>query len=108
MGKTMNAVIWNRLSFFEQLSNIDGEVTRLVEDHERFQKEEISDDHALDYIKCIIKLVDMTFADPKNYDKRIIEKELTDEIGEILRYLNGDYSSTYITKYWHQFTDAIS
>ena len=50
----------------------------------------------------------MTFADPKNYDKRIIEKELTDEIGEILRYLDGDYSSTYITKYWHQFTDAIS
>lgn len=104
----MNAAIWNRLSFFEQLSNIDGEVTRLVSDHERFQKGEIPDDHSIDYIKGILKLVDMTFADPKNTDKRILEKELTDEISEILRYLNGDYTSTYITKYWHQFTDAIS
>ena len=104
----MNAAIWNRLSFFEQLSNIDGEVTRLVEDHERFQKGEISNDHSLDYIKSIINLIDMTFADPKNSDKKIVEKELMDEISEILRYLNGDYTAAYITKYWHQFTDAIS
>lgn len=96
------------MSYFEQLSNIDGEVTRLVEDHERFQKGEISNDHALDYIKSIINLIDLTFTDPKNSDKKIVEKELMDEIGEIIRYLNGEYSSTYITKYWHQFTDAIS
>ena len=27
---------WNRLSFFEQLSNVDGEVRRLVEAHNKY------------------------------------------------------------------------
>ena len=27
---------WNKLTFFEQLSNIDGEVKRLVDDHEDY------------------------------------------------------------------------
>ena len=27
---------WNKLTFFEQLSNIDGEVKRLVDDHESY------------------------------------------------------------------------
>lgn len=104
----MTAAIWNRLSLFEQLSNIDGEVTRLVEDHERFRRGETENDYSLEYLKNILKLIDMTFADPKNIDKRIAEREFTDELGEVMRYLNGDYPAEYITNYWHQYTKAIS
>ncbi|MBR5360115.1 MAG: hypothetical protein IK123_04420 [Lachnospiraceae bacterium] len=104
----MNEAIWYRMSLFEQLSNIDGEVTRLVEDHERFERGEISDDYSDDYIGNILSLIDMTFNDPKNHEKRIAAKELADEIVEIKKYLNGDYPAHYITDYWHQFTNAIS
>ncbi len=104
----MDARIWNSLSFFEQLSNIDGEVKRLVDDHERYLKEEIPNDHAMNYIKIIMNLIKMTFSDPKNQDKRVAEREFNDEVCEIIKYLNGDYPPEYITRYWHQFTDAIS
>ena len=104
----MDARIWNSMSFFEQLSNIDGEVKRLVDDHERYLNGSISDDHSMDYVKIIMNLIRMTFSDPKNKDKRVAEKELDDEVGEIIRYLNGDYPPEYITRYWHQYTDAIS
>ncbi len=104
----MTAEIWNRMSLFEQLSNIDGEVSRLIEDHERFLRNEKTYDPALDYIKNIYRLIDLTFDDPKNRDKRIVARELTDEVGEIVRYLNGEYSAQYIKNYWQQFTDAIS
>ena len=104
----MNADIWSRLSFFEHLSNIDGEVSRLIDDHERFCRGEIENDHALDYVKKIVKLIEYTFDDPKNKDKLIVEKELNDEVNEIIKYLNGDYTAEYISGYWNQYTRAIS
>ncbi len=104
----MNAQIWNTMTLFEQLSNIDGEVKRLVDDHERFVSGKLNEDHSLDYIKNIMTLIKMTFFDPKNLDKRIAEKELTDEVGEIIRYLNGEERADIITGYWNQYTDAIS
>ncbi len=104
----MDARIWNTMTLFEQLSNIDGEVNRLVDDHERFLSGAIKEDPALDYIKSIMNLIKLTFLDPKNKDKKVVERELDDEVDEIIRYLNGDYPPEYITGYWHQFTDAIS
>ena len=104
----MDARIWNTMSFFEQLSNIDGEVKRLVDDHERYLSGSISADPSMNYVKNIMKLIRMTFLDPKNQDKKVVEKELDDEVGEIIRYLNGDYPPEYIMRYWHQYTDAIS
>lgn len=104
----MNAKIWNSMTFFEQLSNIDGEVSRLVYDHERYKNKDIDADHSMDYIKNIMNLIKLTFEDPKNRDKTVIETELDDEVTEIIRYLNGDYPPEYITGYWHQYTDAIS
>ena len=32
----MTQKTWNRLNFFEQLSNVDGDVKRLVETHENY------------------------------------------------------------------------
>ena len=104
----MNAAIWNTMSLFEQLSNIDGEVRRLVDDHERYLKGETAADHALDYIKNITRLIDLTFSDPKNSDKKVAAIELTSEVNEIIRYLNGDYPKSYILDYWQQYTKAIS
>ena len=104
----MDARIWNTMTLFEQLSNIDGEVKRLVDDHERYLEGSIDNDHSMDYIKNIVNLIKLTFQDPKNQDKRVVERELDDEINEIIRYLNGDYPPEYITGYWHQYTDAIS
>jgi len=104
----MNQQIWNAMPLFEQLSNIDGEVTRLVNTHERMIRGDAADDHSIDYIKNIMHLIELTFDDPKNSDKKVVERELTDEVNEIIKYLNGEYPASYITKYWHQFTDAIS
>ncbi|MCR5595696.1 MAG: hypothetical protein K6G12_07605 [Lachnospiraceae bacterium] len=104
----MNAMIWQTMSLFEQLSNIEGEVTRLIDDHERFVNGDIQNDHSMDYIKNILKLIELTFDDPKNREKKIAEKELNDEVTEIIRYLNGDYEAQYIKDYWKQYTDAIS
>ena len=104
----MNADIWSRLSLFEQLSNIDGEVSRLIDDHERFLRGDIGTDNSMGYIGTIVKLIEYTFDDPKNSDKKIVERELNDEVGEILKYLNGEYSADYIRNYWNQYTQAIS
>ena len=104
----MNSAIWNRMSLFEQLSNIDGEVTRLIDDHERYERGEISDDYSADYISNIRHLIDLTFSDPKNYEKRIVSRELNDEVDEIIKYLHGEYPAQYVKDYWHQYTDAIS
>ena len=104
----MNAAIWNTMTLFEQLSNIDGEVNRLIDTHERYVSGKTENDASPGYIGNIIKLIEMTFDDPKNQDKKIIEKELFDETNEIIKYLNGDYPAEYIRRYWNQFTDAIS
>ncbi len=104
----MDARIWNTMTLFEQLSNIDGEVNRLIDDHERMLNGQISNDYSMDYIKSIISLIELTFKDPKNKHVKMAEKELNDEVGEILKYLNGEYPAEYITGYWNQFTQAIS
>ena len=92
---------WFRLSFFEQLSNIAGEVNRLVENEEQNDKE-----YEAFYLNKIKELIDATFQDPKNDIRR--KKELEDEYNQILEYLDKKYSASYITDYWQQYTDAIS
>ena len=104
----MDAKMWSRFSLFEQLSNIDGEITRLIDDHERFRRGDIDNDHAIDYLKNIVKLIEYTFDDPKNKDKLVVERELNDEVNEIIKYLNDDYPADYIKRYWNQYTQAIS
>ncbi len=99
---------WNRLSFLEQLSNIDGEVTRLVDARERYLSGEAAEDRGEDYLGLIRKLINMTFFDPKNREIGYRAVEIMDEFEEIRRFLRGEVDGDYITSYWHQFTNAIS
>ena len=99
---------WNRLSLFEQLSNIDGEVKRLVEAHEAFVSGNSQTDHSDFYIEKIDRLIRMTVFDPKNSSKGYRELELMDELNEIKDYLAGKESADYIMRYWNQYTNAIS
>ncbi len=104
----MTAEIWTRLSFYEQLSNIDGEINRLIDSHEKFLAGKTDKDYSLQYLPKITDLIRLTFADKKNLTYKLAEKELYDEIVEILHYLNGEVSSNYIKSYWNQFTKKIS
>lgn len=104
----MTQKVWNRLSFFEQLSNIDGEVRRLVEAHDKYVNGINPVDYAPDYLITINRLLKMTMFDPKNYIKGYRFIELNDEINEINRYLNGEVTGDYILSYWDEYTKAIS
>lgn len=98
---------WNELTLMEQLSNIDGEVKRLVDAREDFLTGKKTSDHFDFYIGKIEGLVRKTIDDPKNRPLRI-DKELWDEIDEIKRYYRGEVSKDYILEYWHPYTKAIS
>ena len=99
---------WNNLTFFEQLSNIDGEVKRLVDDHEDYLRGNKQTDNSEFYIGKIDRLIRMTVFDPKNSSKGYRVLELMDELNEIKDYLAGKKSADYITRYWNQYTNAIS
>lgn len=104
----MTQKTWNRLSFFEQLSNIDGEVKRLVWTHERHLDNSNIEDYSEEYLSKIQKLLKMTMFDPKNSAKGYRFVELNDEVNEIKRYLQGGTTGDYILRYWDEFTKAIS
>ena len=98
---------WNELTLTEQLSNIDGEVNRLIRAKERFLAKKTKDDHYLEYINLITKMIQQTIDDPKNQERHI-EKELWDELEEIKRYYRGEVDKDYILRYWDVYTRAIS
>ena len=99
---------WNRLSFFEQLSNVDGDVKRLVETHENYLNGNAPEDFSQRYLDNIIRLLRLTMFDPKNSIKGYRCVELFDEVEEIRRYISGDVSGEYILNYWNAYTKAIS
>lgn len=98
---------WNELTLLEQLSNIDGEVNRLVRARDRFLENRTKSDHYEDYLGLITKLIQKTVDDPKNKE-RCIDKELWDELEEIKRYHSGEVTKDYILRYWDNYTKAIS
>ena len=97
---------WNELSFFEQLSNIDGDVERLIRSHEKYISGDSAKDNAPFYLEKIIGLIKMTVLDDKNKGYRAVE--LYDEVDEIRLYLKGERSAEYIRRYWNSYTNAIS
>lgn len=99
---------WNKLTLFEQLSNVDGDVERLIRAHEKFVNKETEKDNSLFYLDNICKLVKMIILDDKNKNRGYLSVELYDEIDEIRRYLSGECSAEYIREYWNTFTNAIS
>lgn len=104
----MSQELWNKLSLFEQLSNIDGDVQRLVRAHEKYINGESQNDNGYFYLNNIIKLVKMTILDEKFAQKSYRAVELIDEIEELRKYLSGEYTSDYVLRYWNAYTRAIS
>ncbi len=104
----MTQKTWNRLSLFEQLSNIDGEVTRLIQAHKNYLDGIAERDGSADYLEQINRLIRMTVFDPKNSSKGYRALELLDEYEQIRAYLRGEIPEEELTRYWHQYTDAIS
>lgn len=101
----MNAETWNNLDIKEQLSNIDGEVKRLIRARNNYRSGKSKEDHTASYLDKIRNLIFMTSTDPKNFRR---ERELLEEENEILRWYNGEVDDDYIMRYWKQYTDAIS
>ena len=96
---------WNKLDIKEQLSNIHGEVTRLVRARNNYRSGRSNEDYTDSYIKKIDNLIFMTCIDPKNFRR---ERELLEEEHEIKRWYDGEVDDDYILRYWKQYTDAIS
>ncbi len=99
---------WNKLTFFEQLSNIDGDVERLIRANKRYKSGASDVNQGYFYLDNIRKLVKMTLMDDKNAAKGYRAVELYDEVEELRLYLEGEYSDQYVRDYWNQYTRAIS
>ena len=104
----MKRETWDGLTFFEQMSNIDGDVNRLIRAHEKYVNGESETDNGYFYLENIKKLVRMILLAPENANKGYRAIELFDEVDELRRYLEGEYDDKYILGYWNQYTKAIS
>ena len=101
----MTRELWSTFSTMEQLSNIHGEVVRLVRARKNYILGKTDKDYSGQYLEKIHRLIGLTLEDPKNARR---DAELYDEEGEIKRYLNDEVDDNYILRYWEQFTKAIS
>lgn len=104
----MNKEKWGQLTFLEQMSNIDGDVSRLIRAHEKYLNGESKVDNGYFYLENIKKLIRMILLSPGNESKGYRAIELFDEAEEIRKYLEGEYDDKYIRSYWEQYTKAIS
>ena len=104
----MTQKTWNELSLFEQLSNIDGDVERMIRCHEKYLSGTADKDNGWFYYENIKKMVKMILLDTKNINRGYIAVELFDEVDSLSDYLNGECSADYIRRYWNQYTNAIS
>ena len=96
---------WNKLDIKEQLSNVDGEVRRLVRARNNYKNGTTKEDCTMSYVNKIGNLIRLTCEDPKNSKRK---DELIAEENEIGRWLNGEVDDDYILRYWAQYTNAIS
>ena len=96
---------WNSLSLFEQMSNIGGEVDRLIYSKKNYDSGTVDKNYVNSYFKKIADLIYYTISDPKNAKRG---RELLDELYEVERYTMGEVDEQYISSYWNQYTEAIS
>ena len=101
----MSKELWYSLGIKEQLSNIHGEVVRMIRARSNYRMGKSSQDYTNDHMKKIHDLIEMTNSDPKNHKR---SEELLDEEGELLRWIDGEVDDRYILGYWEQYTNAIS
>ncbi len=101
----MTSESWNKLELKEQLSNVHGEVVRMIRARNKFLSGASKEDYTATYVGKIRNLLFMTCTDPKNFRR---ERELIEEENEIQRWIDGEVDDDYIVRYWKQYTDAIS
>ena len=101
----MSKELWYSLGIKEQMSNIHGEVVRLIRARNNYRTGRSSQDHTDDYMKKIHELIAITNEDPKNSGR---SRELLDEEKELHRWIDGEVDDQYILSYWEQYTNAIS
>ncbi len=101
----MTQEMWNKLDVKEQLSNIHGEVVRLIRAGNNFRDGKTGEDCTDRYISKIHDLIVMTCDDPKNARRK---PELLDEEKEIVLWREGEVCDDYLLRYWEQYTNAIS
>lgn len=70
----MTSELWNKLTFFEQLSNIDGEVNRLIKSRSRYLSGQTNKDNSAQYLPKISNLIRLTFEDTKNKQYKLRKK----------------------------------
>ena len=101
----MTKETWYSLTLKEQLSNIHGEVKRLIRARNNYLSGRSSQDYSETYLKKIHDLIEITCEDPKNIRRR---PELAAEEDELSAWLNQEFEDDYILRYWEQYTKAIS
>lgn len=104
----MTQQMWNELSFFEQMSNIDGDVERLIRTHENYLNGKSDKDNSDFYLDKIIGLIKMTLLDDKNSSNEYRAIELFNAVEEIRQYLVGVYSADHIRSYWNFYTNVLN
>ena len=72
---------WFSLTLLEQLSNISGDVKRLIDTREAYSAGREKEDYSGFYFDRIVEYVNKTLDDPKNKGR---EAELLDEVGELI------------------------
>ncbi|MCR4657529.1 MAG: hypothetical protein K5770_15085 [Lachnospiraceae bacterium] len=101
----MSKELWYSLEIKEQLSNIHGEVVRMIRSRNNYLNGRASRDSSGVYLNKIHDLISMTNSDPKNIKR---QKELLDEENELKRWIDKEVDDQYILRYWEQYTNAIS
>ena len=101
----MSKELWYSLGIKEQMSNIHGEVVRMVRARNNYTSGKASEDRSKSYLNKLHDLIIMTYEDPKNVQR---EQELVDEENELKRWMNKEVDDRYILRYWEQYTNAIS
>ena len=96
---------WYKLSLFEQMSNIDGEIKRYMDARDSFKAGVDKEDYSEFYFNKVMDLISRTESDPKNC-RRI--RELEDEKEQFILLKEGKVSDEYIKDYWNSYTRAIS
>ena len=101
----MTKELWYSLGIKEQMSNIHGEIVRMIRARNNYKAGKTSSDNTASYMDKIHELISITNSDPKNMKR---SKELLDEEGELRRWISEEVDDKYILHYWEQYTNAIS
>lgn len=75
----MSKELWYSLGIKEQMSNIHGEVVRMVRARNNYTSGKASEDRSKSYLNKIHDLIIMTYEDPKNFkeNRNLLMKKMS-------------------------------